>query len=270
MRTQRFPDGQQEVVAFSVAVQRRFQELRLRPRSMRGKREQRENETDDDLSGRVSKSQQTSIERSRRNVRKRVKAIMADRMLTLSMRDSEVSIELWARAWDGFRRRLNRLHNFHYVAVLEPNQRGGWHMHVAVSGRQNWNLLRSIWLSVISKLGTDGAVNDSSGDRKFQALAKKMGGKGRAMRHMIAGYISKYIGKDVDETSFNKKRYWTSKGIPVPEVEPYAHLGRECDAVDAIKSAYDCVLGSGADTSTARFFWNDAIGVFWMATGNTA
>lgn len=89
MRTQRFEDGQQEVVAFSVAVQRHFHEIRLRPRGVRGKREKLEDETDDDMSVKASKSLKTSIERSKRMIRKRCKAIRADRMLTLSTRENE-------------------------------------------------------------------------------------------------------------------------------------------------------------------------------------
>ena len=83
VRTQRFEDGQQEVVAFSVAVQRHFHEIRLRPRGAHGKRERLQDETEDDLSVKAAKSVKTSIERSKRMIRKRCKAIRADRMLTL-------------------------------------------------------------------------------------------------------------------------------------------------------------------------------------------
>lgn len=137
VRTQQFDDGQQEVVAFSVAVQRRFHELRMRPRGLRGQLEKLYSESDDDVSAKASKSLQTSIERSRRMIRKRCKAIRADRMLTLSTRANESRLEVWAKWWDEFRRRLNKLQDFHYVAVLERQQRGAWHFHVAVSGRQN-------------------------------------------------------------------------------------------------------------------------------------
>jgi hypothetical protein len=129
------------------------------------------------------------------------------------------------------------------------------HIALAFCGRTNWNVARSIWLSVLRKAGTDGMFHDNK--REMDALIRRWGGKGRNMRHLIAGYISKYIGKDADETTFNKKRYWSSKGIPVPEVVSYAHLGPEYGAVDAI------------DTATAQFYWNDGIGTFWMATGNT-
>lgn len=70
--------------------------------------------------------------------------------------------------------------------VLERQERGAWHIHVAVSGRQEWKILRSIWISIISKSGTDGAVNDSIGNRKKAWLFRQWGGKGRAMRHPIA------------------------------------------------------------------------------------
>lgn len=268
VRVQRFPDGQQEVVSFSVAVRRHFQEIRLRPRGARGKREKLEHETDDDVSTKASKSLQTSIERSKRMVRKRCKAIRADRMLTLSTRANETRIEVWSKWWDEFRRRLNKLQDFHYVAVLEKQQRGAWHIHVAVSGRQNWKLLRSIWLAVISKSGTDGAVNDSTGGFKKYCAFKRIGGKGRAMRHRIATYIAKYIGKDANVSSFNKKRYWTSRGIVVPEVEPYVHLGPNRGACEAVIAAHECVFATGGTCEGAQFYWNQGIGVFWLATGN--
>jgi hypothetical protein len=115
--------------------------------------------------------------------------------------------------------------DFHYVAVLERQQRGAWHIRVAVSGRQHWKLLYSIWISVISKAGTDGVVHDSSRAMGKDGFFRRIGGKGRAMRHRIATYIAKYDGKDPDASTFNKKRYWTSRGIVVPEVMTYAHLG---------------------------------------------
>jgi hypothetical protein len=267
VRTQRFDDGQQEVVAFSTAVQRHFQGLSLRPRGARGKREALPEETGDDVAAKADKSLRTSIERSKRNIRKRCKQIRADRMLTLSTRANETRLEVWAKWWDEFRRRLNKIQAFHYVAVMERQKRGAWHIHIAVSGRQNWKLLRSIWISVIAKAGTDGNVNDSI--RNVGALFRKVGGKGRAMRHRIATYIAKYVGKGANNVGFNKKRYWSSKGIVMPETTTYAHLGAEASGKDAIVSAYACIRENGGGFDGAQLFWNQGIGVFWIATGNT-
>ncbi|MDQ7981948.1 hypothetical protein QYH69_32510 [Paraburkholderia sp. SARCC-3016] len=269
VRTKRFVDGQQEVVAFSTRVLRHFNEIRLRPRGVRGRRVSQEGESDADVSVRSDKSLRTSIERSKRMIRQRCKAIGADRMLTFSTRSNESSIEVWAKWWDAFRRRMNRLKDFHYVAVLERQERGAWHIHVAVSGRQDWKLLRSIWLSVLRDSNTDGTTYDSIKDFEKYLVRRQLSGKGRAMRHLIATYIAKYVGKSAGATAFNKKRYWTSKGIVLPEVVPYAHLGSECDRGDAIQAAYDCVGANGAHFDSAQLFWNRGIGVFWMATGNT-
>lgn len=266
VRTQRFADGQQEVVSFSVSVRRRLQELRLRPRAARGERAAVEDETEADVSTKADKALRTSMERSRRMIRKRCKQIGVDRMLTLTTRTNETRIEVWAAWWDEFRRRINKVQDFQYVAVPERHQRGGWHMHIAVRGRQNWNLIRSVWNSVISKSGTDGAVNDSAGRKG--GLMRKFGGKGRGMRHRIATYIAKYVGKGDNNLGFNKKRYWSSKGIVLPETTTYAHLGAELGRGDAIQAAYDCVDANGADFENAQLFWNRGIGVFWMATGD--
>lgn len=268
VRTRRFDDGQQEVVAFSTRVQRQLQELRLRPRAVRGKRDAGKGEDGQNASTRADKALRTSVERSKRMIRQRCKAIRADRMLTLSTRANETRIEVWAKWWDAFRRRLNQLQDFHYVAVLERQKRGAWHIHVAVSGRQNWKLLRSIWLSVIAKHGTDGAVNDSVEGFKKWCVFRKIGGKGRAMRHLIATYIAKYVGKGAGDVGFNKKRYWTSRGIVLPELTTYAHLGADSSRGEAVAAAYECVETNGADFGNAQLFWNRGIGVFWMATGN--
>jgi len=103
---------------------------------------------------------------------------------------------------------------------------------------------------------------------KKYCVFKRIGGKGRAMRHRIASYIAKYIGKDADAATFNKERYWTSRGIVVPEVEPYMHLGPESNARAAAVAAHECVLSHGETCVGAQYFWNQGIEVFWIASGN--
>jgi hypothetical protein len=44
---------------------------------------------------------------------------------------------------------------FHYMAVIEEQERGALHFHIAVRGRQCYALLRSIWQRVVG-LGADG------------------------------------------------------------------------------------------------------------------
>lgn len=270
VRHRMFVDGQQEVVAFPVNQWHTLEELRARPRGLRGVREARDGENQGDVVSRSEKSLKTSVERSKRMVRLRCKAIAADRLLTFSTRANITDVKVWAKIWDTFRRRMSKLKNFQYVAVLERQKRGAWHIHVAVSGRQDWKILRAMWLVVLRDVGTDGGMYDSIKDFKKYLVRKQLSGKGRAMRHLIATYIAKYIGKDVDESTFNKKRYWTSKGIEVPEVQPWAWFGEGSNRGEVIQAAFDCADAIGADFDNAQRFWNRGIGVFWMATGNTA
>lgn len=57
-------------------------------------------------------------------------------------------------------------------------------------------------------------------------------GFGKSGAHKLAGYISKYITKDQDSHDLNKKRYWTSRGIVVPE-KNYYQLPYGATAFDA-------------------------------------
>jgi len=59
------------------------------------------------------------------------------------------------------------------------------------------------------------------------------------------------------------------KGVVRPETTTYAHLGPEFSAKDAVVAAHQCVLENDATCDGAQFYWNQGIGVFWMATGNT-
>lgn len=54
----------------------------------------------------------------------------------------------------------------------------------------------------------------------------------------------------------------------MPETTTYAHLGSEAGAMDAVVAAHRCVLENGATCDGAQFYWNQGVGVFWMATGN--
>ncbi len=136
-------------------------------------------------------------------VRLRVKAIQADRMLTLTYRENMQDRERLARDWDAFRRRLRKIQGFEYVATVERQARGAYHMHVAVSGRQNYRVLRAVWLSVVGEGGGNIDVRNPF--------------KERALRHKLAGYLSKYVSKAYDQGEKDERRVWASRGIEIPE-----------------------------------------------------
>jgi hypothetical protein len=234
-----FPDGQCEV---SVCKERFFVGPAMTPqtRSKRGESDKRESNEDD--AGR----------RAKKNVRLCCKSIGADRMVTLNMIDRDQAL----KDFDAFRRRISKVKDFHYVAVIEEQERGALHFHIAVRGRQDYVTLRAVWQRV---LGTDvegrqmGQINVRDPHRF---------GFGNKGAHKIASYIAKYCGKDMHCRDLNQKRYFRSRGVVVPEVT-YWRL--PCtDMLGAVEAAFAAL--SGHSLGGLQTWCNNGLGVVYLAT----
>ena len=220
-RIRYFEDGSVNYYGFPVSVRYRLDELRARPRAKRGESESPE------------ESRHASAKRAKKNVRLRCQSISADRLLTLTYRDNMVDPERLKRDFDAFRRAMKGLGAFPYVAVPERQKRGAWHVHVAVHGRLVYNLVRAIWWRIVGK-----------GQGNIDVRNPRTGGKWK--RHALAAYIAKYIAKDHDSGEFNKKRYWTSAGIVVPEPQTYL-VGAVADLHQIISDACMAALDVSRD-----------------------
>lgn len=63
------------------------------------------------------------------------------------------------RDFDAFRRLVTaRYPDWKYVAAREKQDRGAWHLHLAVQGRQDLNYLRTCWYKVLGCVGATGAA----------------------------------------------------------------------------------------------------------------
>jgi hypothetical protein len=239
-----FPDGQCEV---TVSYEKRFQGAAIMPKSRTKRGESENREANDDDAGR----------RAKKNVRHRCKAIGADRMVTLTYRENMVDRDQALKHWKAFCRRLGKVKHFHYVAVIEEQQRGALHFHVAVQGRQNYALLRSIWQSVLGK--------DAEGRQMGQVNVRDphrfgFGSKGA---HKLASYIAKYCGKEMNARDLNQKRYFSSKGIAVPEVESW-RLHGVTNMLDAARAAFDVLTGHSL--AGLQTWCNNALRVVHLCT----
>nr|WP_235357591.1 hypothetical protein [Burkholderia pseudomallei] len=172
-------------------------------------------------------------------------------MITLTYRENMLDKARLKRDFDKLRRRLGALGSFQYVAVAERQKRGAWHLHVAVKGRQNYRVLRSIWQSIVG-IG-NGQINVRNPFKE------------KGLRHKLASYLAKYITKDFAEHALNEKRYWTSRGIVVPEVMPIGHILSN-DPAEALKTAFEAALRAGATLDRCQAFWRQELGVFWLST----
>ena len=252
----RFPDGQRELCVTKSVRLHQNGPLPMPNRAKRGESEKRK-ENDED-----------SAKRARQSVRHRCKSICADRMITLTYRENMQDWERLKKHWDLFRRSMSKCKQFHYVAVVEPQERGAFHIHVAVRGRQSYHVVRKIWQRIV---GTDDAgrqmaqINVRDPNSFYQARPRHAKKDNRGLEHLIAGYISKYIAEDQQLHELNKKRYWSSRGIVVPEkiYYPLPYGTTEFEA-------YCHVMELAAEHNNREMvmFSNSALGCCWVATGS--
>ena len=137
-------------------------------------------------------------------IRRKCLTIGADHLVTLTYRRNIEDRDRVLNDLERLRRMVARSGCcIAYVAVLEFQKRGAIHPHLAVRGFQDIRLLRRCWYKIVGH--GQGQVN-VRGPRPGCSPAK------------LARYISKYIGKDLDNVprEFEEHRYFSSLGIRVP------------------------------------------------------
>ena len=165
--------------------------LKSKP-SAKGKSEARE--ANDDRAERRAKSR----------IRKLVLSSGADHLLTLTYRENVTDL---IRANDDFSRFIRivkgQVPQWPYIAVPERQERGAWHWHLAVRGRQDVGLLREAWRRVVGEGNID---------------VKPPTGKGNQRQLALIRYLAKYITKgfESDDRQLNGRRFRSSLGIEVP------------------------------------------------------
>jgi hypothetical protein len=126
-----------------------------------------------------------------------------DHLLTLTTRANVSSVSESWRSWKCFIRYVQKRYpGFAYVAVPELQKRGAVHFHVAVRGYQDVRFLRRAWLAVV-------------GDGNIDVKGPRTRGPSMWKRAKLAGYLSKYIGKEMGTTE-GRQRYRVSEGIAIP------------------------------------------------------
>lgn len=206
-----------------------------------------------------AKNRERAARRARTAVRRLCKAMGADTMLTLTYRANQRDLDLCKRHLKEFDRRVLRvLPGFRAVCAFEPQKRGAWHVHIATAGiprtfvqrnAQGWpcvvksyDLLRSIWRSVVGELG--GNVDVARRRRNSRKTPAQ-----------IAAYIAKYIGKAFANEGDKGKNRWTRFGKV--EVPPPWDLGVVDTLLDALDLCYGIMALDGAHCSGRMDRWQD-------------
>lgn len=188
-----------------------------------------------------------SVRRARQKVRHTIKALEADHMLTLTYRDNMQDIDKLKADYKRFvRMMVARYPAWKYVAVKERQERGALHLHIAVKGRQPLNYIRKCWYIAIGGSSEDSGEN-TKGAINVRAPSRFSGRQGKSVKwknSKLAGYLTKYLGKDISEVEHHSKRYWVSKKIEGVEVVKFWLSATNFK--DAIVEAHNLVHGRGA------------------------
>lgn len=167
-----------------------------------------------DLDRLASESSNRSTRRACTKVRRLAKFKRLDTMLTLTYAENQTDRELIQQHHAAFARRVKKIiPGFEYVTVFERQKRGAWHAHMAVARvksvylvngtlRPSWDLLRSIWRSVI---GGGGNVDVKAPGRPGRSISK------------LACYLTKYISKDIGLALVKYQNSYQSSGRDLPD-----------------------------------------------------
>jgi len=184
-----------------------------------------------------------SIRRAKQAVRWQVQRLEADHLLTLTYRENMQDIDRLKRDFDVFRRLVKaRYPEWGYVAAREQQERGAWHLHLAVKGRQDIKYLRTCWYKVLGCLGAVGLA--VLGAVNIKPPTKRFSDSGHWRSNKLASYLTKYIDKAFDLLERSSKRYWSSKGLPQSVVTRYWLAG---DALEIIQDAFDLAMYHGME-----------------------
>lgn len=145
-----------------------------------------------------------AVRRAKSRLRQRILAANADHLLTLTYRANVTDFDQSCADLSRFVRLVKgQLPGWVYIAVPEKQKRGAWHWHMAVHGRQDVVLLRTLWRQVVGEGNID--VQPPMG----KGLNRQLG---------LVKYLGKYLAKGFAEghRELNGRRFRSSLGIEVP------------------------------------------------------
>lgn len=213
-------------------------------------------------------SAKRAARRAKQKVRHLCKAMGVNSLWTLTYRANVVDRELVLKHLDAFRRRVvDVLGEWKYVAVLEKQERGALHIHLATHALpvrllqggakvKSWNVMRAIWRRVTGELGGN---FDEAKRRKRWGGSAAIRGAGA-----IASYIGGYVAKDMLASELNRKRYSVSKGVELPNAV------RECFTRDtALLGLMELAFAAVGENVTRTFFCKESM-VFYVESDDSS
>ncbi len=170
-----------------------------------------------------------SIIRARQKTQINVRQLGANHLLTLTTRDVLTDSE-FDQAFTKFARlvrtkkfingkltAVKKKNKWLYHGVPELQERGAWHIHIAVVGKQDLNFLRACWYVALGG-NPDDKGKDTKGQIDVQTRKKRFSGASKIFKTMqLVKYLTKYIAKSFErDETLGKARYKASRDIKKP------------------------------------------------------
>jgi hypothetical protein len=172
---------------------------------------------------------QANLERAAKRAKSRVrhlcKAAGVDTLLTLTYATNMQDWAVLKRHTKEFNRRMGRIiPGWFYVGAFERQERGAWHVHMAVHRLpqslelkpgvllKSFNVIRAVWRAVTKEHG--GNIDVQARKRNSRRAPSK-----------IAAYIAKYMTKAFADGVPWSNRFSSSKGLTVPKPERIRFVG---------------------------------------------
>jgi hypothetical protein len=247
---------------------------------------------DEDMNEREQEQRQAAnweraVRRAKQSIRWLCKQMAADRLFTLTYRanvedreqvkaDFKEFLRLVRKGGFNYRtkggeiRRAPPQKGWKYVAVLERQDRGALHIHVAVKGWQRVEVLRAAWYRAASGLDgcrcCDGLESGADTPGAVNVTSPRDFGKNRRdwKTAALAGYITKYLSKTFNECCADKKRYWHSCDVTLPPKQGF--FLASTNMLDAIKGALKYANGVyGLDVNSIMHWVSWGCDCYWLS-----
>jgi hypothetical protein len=213
-----------------------------------------------------------AVRRAKKNIRMLAKSIGADRLLTLTYRKNQEDREevkadfarflrLVRKGWKG----CQGQDGWRYVAVLERQERGAYHIHCAIKGWQRISYLRAAWYKALGGAGDESGENTPGNVDVTSPQKARWGTQRREWKTgKLAAYLTKYLSKTFDEGTSEKRRYWHSKDAFVPKKERFFLCAESMsEAIREVASILYFYYGQAIDFSRS---WMSELGsTLWFS-----
>jgi hypothetical protein len=149
-----------------------------------------------------------------------------------SSKEQQSDIEWIKATWREFYRYVKKdFPDWKWLVIFELHnskktsevKKGTWHIHFATDTRLEWDYVYNVW---------------EWGVVRFDDFLKPKKHRRKEPVRNPGAYMSKYIGKNFDESNFHVKRYSRSRNMETPEISELAELLQRFPGLEGLQQVF--------------------------------